>query len=768
VTQSADLPIPVPVRDATTARRVLYLGLGAALCLAAALLAPVAPAQLVLLSAGGVMGASAAFVALADLLRRRRRTGDWAVITTFLRNDPAPIFLSDATGRVTFRNTAAARRFPDPGGAAMLADLLAVRLPDAGSLVVRLRQAALRHGQAVEEVVATDGHLHITVRRLGAEGCLWRVLPRESSKPDPDSPQALPLLTADPDGGILYLNETLRRMVGGRAAHLDRLFADLPLRPHGVHDLATASGSVSVRVSEVRGRGARREICLTPCDPEEMTGASTRRFFDELPVALLKLDARGTVLMANRIARELLCHSMNGAVRLESLVRGLGRSVNDWIAEAAEGRGLRKPEVLQAARSESEVYLQITLNRILEDGEVFLVAVLNDATELKTLEAQFVQSQKMQAIGQLAGGVAHDFNNLLTAISGHCDLLLLRHDAEDPDYADLVQINQNANRAASLVSQLLAFSRKQTLQPEVMDLRDTLADLTHLLNRLVGERIELTLSHDPDLKPIRGDKRQLEQVIMNLIVNARDAMPHGGTIRIETRNELLSEDRVRDRVRIPQGRYVVVSVTDDGAGIPPDRLPKVFEPFYTTKRTGEGTGLGLSTAYGIVKQTGGFIFVDSTPGMGSVFTLMFPAHDLPLRRATPAERPARTGPPPQGEGAILLVEDEAPVRAFASRALRSRGYSVIEAESGEEALELLSDDGLEIDVFVTDVVMPGLDGPSWVRKALEIRPDVRVVFVSGYAEDAIPDGDGRIPNAVFLPKPFSLQELTATVQAQLV
>jgi two-component system cell cycle sensor histidine kinase/response regulator CckA len=367
----------------------------------------------------------------------------------------------------------------------------------------------------------------------------------------------------------------------------------------------------------------------------------------------------------------------------------------------------------------------------------------------------------------MAGGVAHDFNNLLTAFSGHCDLLLLRHDQGDQDYGDLIQINENANREAALVSQLLAFSRKQTLRPEVLDLRDTLSDLTHLQNRLVGEKITLTLSHDPVLRSIRADTRQLEQVLMNLVVNVRDAMPQGGEIRIETEVVSLDNPLLRDRATVPQGDYVTVRVTDEGTGIAPDKLQKIFEPFYTTKRTGEGTGLGLSTAYGIVKQTGGYIFVDSIQGSGTEFKLFFPVNDVAEEDAAAAPAPALQPAPKHGEGVVLLVEDEAPVRAFASRALRLRGYTVLEAESAEDALATLEDPTLKVDIFVTDVVMPGMDGTSWVRQALKIRPNVRVIFVSGYAEGAFSDSQPKVPNSVFLPKPFSLNQLTDTVHQQL-
>ncbi|MEY8839046.1 ATP-binding protein, partial [Cribrihabitans sp. XS_ASV171] len=259
----------------------------------------------------------------------------------------------------------------------------------------------------------------------------------------------------------------------------------------------------------------------------------------------------------------------------------------------------------------------------------------------------------------------------------------------------------------------------------------------------------------------------LEQVLMNLVVNARDAMPTGGEIRIETEVVTLASPMERDRATLPAGDWVTVKVIDEGTGIPADLRRKIFEPFYTTKRTGEGTGLGLSTAYGIVKQTGGFIFVDSVEGAGSEFTLYFPAvsPDASLPRPTP-DAPRRTLPDTR-DGVVLLVEDEAPVRAFASRALRLRGYTVLEAESAEQALDLLEDDSLNVDVFVTDVVMPGLDGPSWVRQALERRPETRVVFVSGYAEGAFGDTETEIPNSVFLPKPFSLNQLTETVQQQL-
>lgn len=502
--------------------------------------------------------------------------------------------------------------------------------------------------------------------------------------------------------------------------------------------------------------------------------------FDAMPVALLHLASDGRILRVNKAARGLLGGrlpvDMDTPVHLGSLLEGPGRSIGDWIREVATGGLEGRTEMLRLRPVEGrggdagDRYFQVSLAPD-PIGRSGVTAVLHDASALKTLEAQFVQSQKMQAIGQLAGGVAHDFNNLLTAIRGHCDLLMLRHDKADPDFADLDQISQNTNRAAALVGQLLAFSRKQTLRLETLDLRDTLADLTHLLNRLVGERVGLTITNDPALRPIRADRRQLEQVIMNIVVNARDAMPNGGDIAVRTGNVTLAEPLTRDRVTLPKGDYVCIRVTDEGCGIAPEVRDKIFEPFFTTKRTGEGTGLGLSTAYGIVKQTGGYIFCDTEQGHGTTFSLYFPAYTPPAKTVAPIVveiAPAAIDEMriPQ-RASVLLVEDEAPVRAFAARALRLKGYEVHEADSAEAALDMLSDSRLKIDVFVTDVVMPGMDGPSWVRTAMKDRPRTRVVFMSGYTDNIFDDGHKPVPNSAFLAKPFTLNELTRIVADQL-
>ncbi|MFV0294055.1 MAG: ATP-binding protein [Paracoccus sp. (in: a-proteobacteria)] len=500
---------------------------------------------------------------------------------------------------------------------------------------------------------------------------------------------------------------------------------------------------------------------------QDVESAPDTMDYDRLPIAILRLSRDGTVLHVNRAARPYCGDGATGR-HISRLLDGLGRSFDDWLAEAMRACSMMSPEVLRARCAGQDRFVQVSLH-VEDDQADGLIAVLSDARALKTLEDQFVQSQKMQAIGQLAGGIAHDFNNLLTAISGHCDLLMLRHDKGDPDYADLDQISQNANRAASLVSHLLAFSRKQTLKPQQLDLRDTLADLSHLLNRLVGEKITLDLRHDPKLDPVRADRGKIEQVLMNLVVNARDAMPEGGRIDIVTQNVGLLKPELHGRFSVPPGRYARVTVADQGCGITPDILGKIFEPFFTTKRVGEGTGLGLSTAYGIIKQTGGYILCDSTPGEGTVFTIYLPVY-LSVENLAKSElsqattHVAMSAPVDQR---VLLVEDEAPVRAFASRALKLRGYQVIEAASGEEALSLLADDRLKVDLFVSDVVMPGMDGLSWVRRALRDRPDTQVIFMSGYTEDVFEDGRNLIEGAAFLQKPFSLSSLLETVGSKL-
>jgi len=401
-------------------------------------------------------------------------------------------------------------------------------------------------------------------------------------------------------------------------------------------------------------------------------------------------------------------------------------------------------------------------------GDAAVLLLLKDNSEEAKLKRQIAQATKMQAVGQLAGGVAHDFNNILTAIIGHCDLMMMRHTPGDTDYDDIQQIKSNSNRAAGLTRQLLAFSRQQTLRPQLLQLPDVISEVSHLLKRLLGETVQLVVKHGRDLGAVRADPGQLEQVIVNLAVNARDAMMSkgGGTLTIQT--YAVRADQVADLGSeiLPVADYSALSIADSGTGIPAAILGKVFEPFFTTKEVGKGTGLGLSTVYGIVKQSGGYIFADSKVGEGTRFTIYLPVHRVEQekdkgRRAAVKDNEGELW----GTGTVLLVEDEPMVRTVAERALTRHGYQVLTATNGEEALEII-DRGDEIALLISDVVMPLMDGPTMVREARKTRPDLPILFMSGYAEEQLRKSID-IANVAFLPKPFSVQELAEAVRKAL-
>lgn len=382
----------------------------------------------------------------------------------------------------------------------------------------------------------------------------------------------------------------------------------------------------------------------------------------------------------------------------------------------------------------------------------------------QALEDQLAQNQKMQAVGLLAGGIAHDFNNLLTAISGFCDLLLLRHRAGDPSFADIMQIRQNANRGANLVRQLLAFSRQQTLQPRAHDLTDVLSDLSHLLRRLIGENIKLELHHGRDLGLVWIDLGQMEQVLVNLVVNARDAMPRGGKLTLRTYAETITSPRKIAEDTMSPGEWIAVEVQDTGTGIPPEVLSRIFDPFFSTKDVGKGTGLGLSTALGIIRQSGGHLQVTTAIGQGTTFTIYLPRYAGEVTAAPEAAVPKLQDT--TGSGLILLVEDEDAVRNFAARALKHKGYDVIEADSGITGLEAFRRESRNIALLISDVVMPEMDGPTLYTELAKTHPDLQVIFVSGYTEERLKPllGDTPSPHVHFLTKPFSLQQLTALVK----
>jgi two-component system cell cycle sensor histidine kinase/response regulator CckA len=502
-----------------------------------------------------------------------------------------------------------------------------------------------------------------------------------------------------------------------------------------------------------------------------------QRLFAEAPIGVLLLDGKMKVMECNHTFHVILRRPVGNIVGMgmADLIAPKERgTVMKSLEQVMSGTDLAKPLEVHLA-SERDTICLVYVKRFGLAGtpdapqeQQGLMLYFIDATEQKLMQTQFAQSQKMQAIGQLAGGVAHDFNNLLTAMIGFCDLLLQRHKPGDQSFNDIMQIKQNGNRAANLVRQLLAFSRQQTLQPVVLNLVDVLSELSNLLRRLIGAQVKLDTNYSRDTGLVKVDQGQLEQVIINLVVNARDAMPQGGTVAVKAYGWHQDKQMLCGQDMMPPGQYSVIRVTDTGTGIPKEIIQRIFEPFFSTKEIGSGTGLGLSTVYGIVRQTGGFINVESEVNKGSTFTIYFPTHAAEEGAPPPApiedSREDKPGPDLTGVGTVLLVEDEDAVRVFSSRALRNKGYNILEARSGEEALEILDKEGSKIDLTVTDVVMPQMDGPALYKKIRERWPDMKVVFVSGYTEDRLREQFTSGEVIYFLPKPFTLKQLASKVK----
>jgi two-component system cell cycle sensor histidine kinase/response regulator CckA len=515
-------------------------------------------------------------------------------------------------------------------------------------------------------------------------------------------------------------------------------------------------------------------------DPLRAAEVRFVRFFHNTPMAIAAVDKTGRIARANAPFARL----HHGIVKGDA-VPAEGRSILSLLAErdrapleiaiaqAADGQGDIAP-VDAALVGEGNRSARFYISAVEEeerDAEAAIVYAI-ETTDQRALEAQFAQSQKMQAVGQLAGGIAHDFNNVLSAIMMATDFLLNAHRPTDPSFQDIMQIKQNANRAASLVRQLLAFSRRQTLRPQVLDLGEVLADLTMLLRRLIGEKVTLEMVHGRDLWPVKTDLSQFEQVIVNLAVNARDAMPEGGKLVVRTQNVRGADCGRFAYQGMPAADYVLVEISDTGTGIAPEIMDKIFEPFFSTKEVGKGTGLGLSTVYGIVKQTGGFIYPESEVGKGTVFRIFLPRHVPGAEQLVEAPPIAATGPSEEkkkvadltGHGTILLVEDEEGLRALNARGLSSRGYTVLEAGNGVEAIKVLEERQNDVDLVVSDVVMPEMDGPTLLKELRKRKPDLKIIFVSGYAEEAFEKNLPAGGQFAFLAKPFTLKQLVAAVK----
>jgi|APSaa5957512493_1039668.scaffolds.fasta_scaffold03425_2 two-component system cell cycle sensor histidine kinase/response regulator CckA len=614
--------------------------------------------------------------------------------------------------------------------------------------------------------------------------------------------------SADDDGNLRYYNETLRGWLdlepvsSGAAKGASVAFAEfVEPGPEGDQVETDASGMhgrimlcpregesfaaylIQSEETGADGQSYSRSLVLRePFMPvlDDGTGWPILRripwLFADAPVGIVFLDLQGDVADCNRAFLKLLGLHRDGVVGRPLYDRISKEDRDDASAQLSKVVMGTLPATLMEARmpagGERELTVSLHVSPIHDaEGEVTGMALfVIDTTEQKNLEIQFNQAQKMQAVGQLAGGVAHDFNNLLTAMMGFCDLLLARHGEDDPSFADIMQIKQNANRAANLVRQLLAFSRRQTLQPKIFSINDALDDLSHLLHRLIGENIELTIEHGEAVDLIRTDPGQFDQVIINLAVNARDAMPGGGGINVTTERVTVDTAVQRGHEVMPAGAYILIKVADSGSGIAKEDLGRIFEPFFSTKDVGEGTGLGLSTVYGIIRQSDGYVFVDSALGEGTTFSIYLPAFSAEEATAFGAEVASIGLVIPDdhsdltGEATVLLVEDEDAVRVFGSRALRNKGYRVLEAGDGEEALDVINGFDQTIDLIITDVMMPGMDGHTLVSLVREEIPGIKIILMSGYAEDAIPGGISADSALNFLPKPFSLADLAGKVK----
>ncbi len=705
---------------------------------------------------------------------------DYSLLGAALGLSHEPAALTTSEGSLLIVNPAYRERF---GGTRPPLDL---GTNDQGRDGLQLAKTmAWRDGAGcVAGITTSAGTYPVEAERVGSHGdlLLWRF-------PDPSPADPLTIAVRRICGTVgerLAANGVLAAVVDGKG----RLLAGN--KPFMQRALGAEEATGSVRFSTLVQLGDDKRMRFVaegelaeplraihlPADIDGEGGAGTFLMFeamapdgapnssnfqallDVLPVGLALVDRDGRFLTMNE-AFSRAAGIGGGTIPVypgDLVVKEDKAPVADAVRRNARGPAMSGDLAVRLAKQSSEP-VALTIAGLRGLGEAAVLLLLKDNSEEAKLKRQVAQATKMQVVGQLAGGVAHDFNNILTAIIGHCDLMLMRHTPGDSDYDDIQQIKSNSNRAAGLTRQLLAFSRQQTLRPQVLQLPDVVSEVSHLLKRLLSETVELVVKHGRNLGSVRADPGQLEQVIINLAVNARDAMQSkgGGTLTIQTYSVKADQVAELGSDILPIDDYSALSVTDTGCGIAANVLGKIFEPFFTTKEVGKGTGLGLSTVYGIVKQSGGFIFADSKVGEGTRFVIYLPVHREEASAAKP--RRAEKGKPNElwGSGTVLIVEDEPMVRTVAERALSRHGYFVITADNGEEALDIL-DRGEPIDLLVSDVVMPGMDGPTMVREARKSRPELKILFISGYAEEQLRKSID-IENVNFLAKPFSVAEL---------
>src|SRR5690348_4763831 len=792
---------------------------------------------LLLLAALGTIGVVALFAVASGILRFSGRDTGHPLLKAVADNAADGILVTDHAGRVFYANAA----YLDLTGAADDNEVRPIERvfigdPDVSEAIYRLMKAA-REGRRLQEEVRVAGApaaagrwLRMRVRplspaRLDANMTVWSIadVTRERERQEnvfQELQHAIDYLdhapagffSVDGKGEIVYLNATLAEWLGHDLAQVGLSALKLTdiVAGEGAALLTTrnaAPGEVKTELIDLDLRtragkplpcrlyhkvaygadgapGPSRTLVLNRkeagADPERAAEVRFMRFFQHTPMAIATVDKAGRIARSNaRFAAAFERLLKPGERSILSVIAERDRSALEAaIAKASEGHGDIAP--VEAALAQGDRWANFFVSAVDEeerDGETAIVYAL-ETTAQRTLEIRVQQQQKMEAVGQLAGGIAHDFNNVLSAIMMATDFLLNAHRPTDPSFKDIMQIKQNANRAAALVRQLLAFSRKQTLRPQVLDLGEVLSDIGMLLKRLIGEKVTLEVVHGRDLWPVKADISQFEQVIVNLAVNARDAMPDGGKLTLRTANVEAKDSGSFGTKGMPSGDYALVEVSDSGTGIPPELIEKIFEPFFTTKDVGKGTGLGLSTVYGIVKQTGGYIYADSEPGR-TTFRIFLPRHVPTAAEKPPAEPTAVAGAMTAadtmakaaaadltGEGKILLVEDEEGLRALNARGLASRGYTVLEASNGVEAIEVLEREG-HVDLVVSDVVMPEMDGPTLLKELRVREPDLKVIFVSGYAEEAFAKNLPSEEQYAFLAKPFTLKQLVAEVKKTL-
>ncbi len=788
----------------------------------------VEPVMLGLLALLAVAGAFLVFGLLSGFLRVSERSAEAEMVKIVTDGLADGLQIVSQTGAVLYRNRALQRLTSTrSGGHATLEELFAVE-PQSVEAFYRLNRAAERGEPREEEFYVRCGPLaglggrwlQVSVRPFPAlagrrsQGALtlWQLsdVTRERTREIEavtglratlsfydGLPQGL--FAAAVDGRIVHLNSTLAQWLALRPESG---------RPLTLADIVSADGAALIRAAGragrvtrleldllredgrvfpahlvCRGHGARGIVSILVLDrtsegqPDRARAgreAHLTRLMEAAPFGIAVVEGDGCIASSNAAFMRMFFTEGRGAPQsVADLVADTDERASGELAKALHraysGRAGAGPvEIFFGPHREfaRRVYVSPLGTGTRAHTGAVLYAI--DATEQKALELKFAHSHKMEAVGQLAGGVAHDFNNVLTAIIGFSDLLLQTHRPTDPAYRDIMNIKSSANRAAGLVRQLLAYSRRQTLQAEVLELGELLTDLSALLNKALGERVTLKILPGRDLWHVKADKTQFEHVIINLAVNAKDAMPDGGCLTIRTRNVSERESLKLANLGITAGEYLLVEVEDTGIGIPPDVIGRIFEPFFTTKEVGKGTGLGLSTVYGIVKQTGGYIFVDSEVGRGTTFRVYLPRYIVENEEELP-QRVKKSEPTRDltGTGRVLLVEDEDVVRNFAVRALSRQGYEVLEAGTGMEALEVMRRENHRVDIVVSDVIMPEMDGPTLLKELRKTNPGLKFIFVSGYPDDAFKKSLDDDQEYAFLPKPFTLPQLAAKVKEQL-